>query len=143
METFIRVLDYAPSSSYLANFGEILAIILALFIPLSLDIVARTSAKFQTESIGSLYKHEISARLLPPLLIILVVLIMIVEFAETAKFISSNWRIISLLILILTIVTFSLSVKLFVFLKNLILDSDYVYKRLKRLYNKSVQRATA
>ena len=113
--------------AFLSDIATVIAVILGLAIPVSHGLVMRMVDRLQSDRLGESFGRELSVRLLPGMLILLVVLAVALRFFSGNNELGSTWEFLSITIL----VYYCLSV--LVFARFLTKVSDYSTKPTKKL----------
>lgn len=126
----IYILSRSPNPEFLSDIAAFEAVLIALVIPLSFDIVARISERYQSEVIVKMFIRERVNRILPPTLLINIVLAISLRFFVNSNPVSLYWKIIAWIILLgFMFIVIILSVALLT-LQRYVTDTEFVQERL-------------
>lgn len=119
-----------PTPDFLSDVAAFEAAVIALAIPLSLEMVSRISERYQSEVITKKFLQEWENKWLPILLIANIIVAVSLRFFVDDKPTSDIWKILSWLtfagFLFITVVL----IKFFILLKKYITDMEFILKEL-------------
>lgn len=127
--------DFTPSPAFLTDVAAFEGIILAIAIPLSLEIVSRVSERYQSEVISKKFIREWPIKLLPLLLIFNIFMAIALKFFMPNNPTSANWKLFAWI----TFAGFLIIASIFLFgfiakLKNYMADPEFI---LENLFNEA------
>jgi hypothetical protein len=132
VSTTLKMLaDHSPKIGFLSNIITLEAAIIGLAIPLSFAIISSISERYQSEVILRSFTQELPVWLLPPLLMIHIVYLIVIQFLFSDQVpISAFWKPCAWVGLILCL---SAVVLLFIFvhrLKCYMTGTDFLLEKL-------------
>lgn len=122
--------NHIPTPAFLSDVAAFEATIIALAIPLSLEMVSRISERYQSEVITKRFLREWENKWLPILLIANIIVAVSLRFFVDDKPISEIWKILSWTtfagFLLVTVVL----IKFFILLTKYITDTEFIIREL-------------
>jgi len=88
-------LDFTPSSAFLSDVAAFEAVVIAVAMPLSFEIVSRISERYQSEVISRKFMQHWIIRFLPIFLIINIILAVALRFFVKSNATSLTWKILA------------------------------------------------
>jgi hypothetical protein len=97
------VLTYTPSPEFLSDIAAVEGVILGLLVPVSFDIVARLSERYNSGSVTAPFQKQVPVRLLSVVLVVNIVLALLLRYFGTDILCVPIWRASALLLLVMFI----------------------------------------
>lgn len=124
-----------PKPNFLSDIATFEGVIIAIAIPLSLDIVSRISERYKSEVISKQFFKEWEIKLLPYFLILNIVTAILLRFCVGDNPKGLSWRLVAFLILVIFFIVafifiFGFSLKL----KKYIIEPEFI---LNRFFNEA------
>lgn len=131
-------LKFYPKISFLSDVAAFEGVILALLIPLSIDIVSKISERYKSDIIINTFESPWWNRLLPAFLLINIVLAIVLRFFIDDKTeITSQWKCVEWMLLIFLVfiafVVYFVIQRISNFIKNTDYTIDQLFQRAERL----------
>lgn len=129
------MINFAPSPVFLSDVAAFEGAVIALAIPLSLEIISRISERYKSEVISKKFNKEWSVRLLPIFFFINIILVVTLRFFVNNNPDCTAWKILAWVAFIFFL--FITVIFLFFFipiLKRYMTDPSFI---LERLYNEA------
>jgi len=120
----------SPSRTFLNTIVSVEAVVIAITLPVSLDVVARMSDRYKSEVLVRTFLESWLVRVLPIAVILNIILIVLVEFLLDDKYTGFWWSFMSWLVLYMFL---AVAVSLVIFFYRIIkyiTDEDYVVDKL-------------
>ena len=110
------ILNITPNTDFLSDIASFEAVIVALAIPLSFEIISRISERYQSEVVSKKFEQEKINRWLPILLLFNIIMAISLRFATTSHASSLKWKIVAWVMLFSFI---GIAIALFYFTKKM------------------------
>ena len=120
----------SPKPDFLSDVAAFEAAVIALAIPLSLDMVSRISERYQSEVITKRFLQEWSIKWLPRLLIINIIIAVSLRFFVDDNPTSAIWKILSWGTFSLFLFIIAVLIKFLYLLKKYLTDMEFVLTEL-------------
>ena len=135
IEIYIFLKEYinlliTPNSNFLTITGTLSITIIAIAIPLSVDVISRLANRYNTNIITRLFNEEKINKEIKVLSFSIVILVLLAIFFNPDSFIGNVYYFLYISIFILDIL---LIVKLYIYYKRLakyFIDTEYIYNKL-------------
>lgn len=132
--------NFSPTPDFLSDIAAFEAVVIALAIPLSFEIVSRISERYQSEVISRKFIQNWSIKLLPIFLIFNMIFSISLRFFINSNTTSIIWKLLAWI----TFAGFLIIAVIFLFgfipkLKRYMTDSDYVLEELFNEAEKSLK----
>ncbi len=124
------IISISPNTGFLSDIVAFQAAIIAIAIPLSLEIISRISERYQSGVITKKFSQESEIKLLPILLTIDIVAAIILKFFIPADSISGYGKILAWITFIIFIFTIYILYKFFATLRRYITDTNFLLDEL-------------
>ncbi|MBD2693509.1 hypothetical protein [Anabaena catenula] len=132
------IISLSPNTSFLSDIVAFQGAIIAIAIPLSLEIISRISERYNSGVITKKFSQESEIKLLPILLTIDIIAAIILKFFIPADSISGYWKIIAWITFIVFIFTIYILYKFFATLRRYITDTNFLLDELFNDIEKSL-----
>jgi hypothetical protein len=87
--------DFAPNPTFLSDIAAFEAVVIAIAIPLSLEIVSRISERYESEVISRRFLDHWSIKWLPILLIGNIIIAVVLRFFSSGDPKTSLWKVVA------------------------------------------------
>ncbi|MBD2570685.1 hypothetical protein [Anabaena lutea] len=124
------IISISPNTGFLSDIVAFQGAIIAIAIPLSLEIISRISERYQSGVITKKFSQESEIKLLPILLTIDIIAAIFIKFFTPADSISGYWKIIAWITFIVFIFTIYILYKFFATLRRYITDTNFLLDEL-------------
>jgi len=126
----LHFLNFTPAPNFLADVAAFEAVVIALAIPLSFEIVSRISERYQSEVISKRFIHEWEIKWLPRFLIANIILAVTLRFFVDSEPTSTIWKIFAWITFGGFLFIAIILLKFFAKLKWYMTDTEFVLNKL-------------
>lgn len=124
------ILSITPTPDFLSDIAAFEAVVIALAVPLSFEIVSRISERYQSEVITKQFIQEWEIKWLPGFLIINIFLAIGLRFFVQGEPSSGAWKILAWITFVSFLVIAMILFKFITKLKSYMTDTEFILKRL-------------
>lgn len=139
-KTLSHFLNFVPTADFLSDVAAFEAVVIAIAIPLSFEIVSRISERYRSEVISKKFVQEWAVQLLPTFLIFNIILAVALRFFVNSNPTSIVWKLLAWIAFIGFLII--AGILLFCFiprLKHYMTESEFVLEELFNEAEKSLK----
>lgn len=124
------ILSFTPTPNFLSDIAAFEAVLIAIAIPLSFEIVSRISERYQSEVITKTFIQEWEIKWLPKFLVLNITLAIVLRFFVDSNPSSSIWLFFAWVTFIFFLFIVGVLLKFTAKLKHYMTDTGYVLNKL-------------
>jgi len=134
-----KLIVLTPNTKFLSDVAAFEAVVLAFFIPLSIEIVSKISERYKSEVIISAFDSIWENKILPWLLIFNIIFAISLRFLVNDDSLLGFWRICAWIVFVVFIGTAVIIFRAIAKLKKYMTNVDYILEKLSQNAEKIVK----
>ena len=138
-DTFLKIININPDPAFLSDIIAFETVIVALLIPLSIEIISRISERYNSDVLIYVFQRQWRYKILPRLLLFNIVALIVLKFFMKEDYTNTLvWKAIAWFMLLIFICIAFIVWRVIKYIIKFVSDTNYVLNRLYQDAKKSL-----